>query len=360
MLAVAVCFSLNGKALADSFDDQIATLRQQAGQQQAVANQYAAQANDYQARVNQLNGQIGALNAKIELNKALQQKLTRDIAANEAKLVEKKAVLGANLKSMYIDSSVTPIEMIASSESFSDYFNQQQYQDSIKDKIQAAMADILATQKVLGQQKVQVEALIAQLASQRQEVAAARNEVAQLQAVAAQNAAAANAQVAASNAKINDLRAQQAAILAAQYAKSGSKFSSSGSCGGGYPASAGGRYGAWGCNQGKDVGVDNWAMYNRECVSYTAFRIGSAGRGDPVGWGNANQWPSAARAAGYSVNSVPRAGDVAISMAGYYGHAMYVEGVSGNNIYVSQYNFNNTGEFSTMTIPASGLYFIHF
>ena len=39
---------------------------------------------------------------------------------------------------------------------------------------------------------------------------------------------------------------------------------------------------------------------------------------------------------------------------------MYVEGISGNNIHVSQYNFNNVGEYSTMTIPATGLYFIHF
>ncbi|GAC1369817.1 MAG: hypothetical protein NVSMB39_2050 [Candidatus Saccharimonadales bacterium] len=335
-------------------------LKNQAAQQQSVANQYAAQANDYQARVNQLTSQIELIKIQISISQAESSKVTGQIADNETKLAEKKAVLGANLKSMYIDSSVTPIEMIASTNNFSEFFNQQQYQDSIKDKIQTAMADIVATQKVLAQQKIQVEALLAQQTAQKQQVASARAEVAQLQAVAAGNAAAANAQVAASNAQANTLRAQQAAILAAQYAKSGSHFSSSGNCGGGYPASASGAYGSWGCNQGKDIGIDNWAMYNRECVSYTAFRIGSAGRGNPSGWGNANQWPGSARAAGYSVNGSPRVGDVAISMLGTYGHAMYVEGVSGGSIYVSQYNFNNTGEYSTMTIPASGLYFIHF
>jgi len=360
LLAVVVCFSISGAALADQLDDQIVALRQQAGAQQAVANQFTAQANDYQSRVNQLNAQMGALQAQINLNQAQFNKVTNQIADNEVKLAEKKAVLGANLKSMYVDSTVTPLEMIASSNNLSDYFNQQQYQDSIKDKIQLAMADILATQKQLAVQKTQVEALLTQQNNQKQQLAAARAEANQLLAAAAQSAATANAQVAASNSQVAGLKAQQAAILAAKYAGSGSHFSSSGSCGGGYPGTAGGRYGSWGCSYGKDQGVDNWAMYNRECVSYTAFKIGSAGRGDTKNWGNANQWPSSAQAAGISVNSSPRVGDIAISMLGTYGHAMYVEGVSGGSIYVSQYNFGNNGEFSTMTISAGGLYFIHF
>ena len=367
MLGVAVCFSISGQALADSFDDQIALLKQQANQQQATANLHAAQAKDYQTRVIQLNGQIGALQAQINLNVAQANKVTREISSNEVKLAEKKAVLGSNLKSMYVDSSVTPIMMIASTDNFSEFFNQQQYQDSIKDKIQQGMAEIVETQKVLSQQKIQVEAMLAIQNTQKRELATAKAEVAQLQAIAAQNAAAANAQVAASNAQITTLKAQQAAALAAKYAKSGSGFQSSGNCGGGYPREATSNYtgyngGRWGCNYAKDQGVDPWAMFNRECVSYTAFRISTAGRGNPTGWGNANQWPSRARANGIPVDFNPRVGDIAVDVSPDlpYGHVMYVEGISGNNIHVSQYNFNNVGEYSTMTIPATGLYFIHF
>jgi surface antigen len=45
--------------------------------------------------------------------------------------------------------------------------------------------------------------------------------------------------------------------------------------------------------------------------------------------------------------SNPKPGDVAISTAGTWGHAMYVEDVSGNQIYVSQYNQQLTGRYST-------------
>lgn len=264
---------------------------------------------------------------------------------------------------MYLNSTVTPLELIASSNNLSEYFDQQQYQDTIKNKIQSAMSSVLEIQTKLASQKVQVTAILAQQQSQRQQLAQSQAEANQLLATAAQNAEAANSQVKQSNARAASLEAQQAAALAAQYNASNTHYSSSGSCGGGYPGSASGRFGSWGCNYGKDDGVDSWAMYNRECVSYTAFRIGSAGRGNPSNFGNARDWPGNARAAGISVTSVPRAGDIAINQSPSlpYGHAMYVERVNGDgSIFVSQYNFGNRGEYSTMTISSGGLSFIHF
>jgi len=350
LLAVVVCSSFSATALADQFDNQIAAAKQQANAQQAVANQFAAQANDYQTRVNQLNAQIGALQAQINLSQAQFNKVTSQIAANEADLADKKAVLGANLKSMYLDSSVTPLEMIASSSNLSDYFNQQQYQDSIKDKIQLAMADILATQKELGIQKTQVEALLAQQTSQQQQLASARAEANQLLATASQSAAAANAQVAASNAQIATLKAQQYAAIAAA-----SRHISGGSGCGGYP-------GSW-CAAPQDSQVDDWGMYNRECVSYAAWAASDRfGHYVPYwgGRGNAKQWPSNADAAGIPRDSNPRVGDVAIYMGGTYGHAMIVEQVNGSTVRVSSFNGDGTGHFSVDDWPVSLLTFIHF
>jgi len=350
LLAIIVCTSLSGAAFADQFDEQIAAAKQQANAQQATANQFAAQANDYRTRVNQLNAQIGALQAQINLNQAQYNKVTAQIAANEADLAAKKAVLGANLKSMYLDSSVTPLEMIASSSNLSDYFNQQQYQDSIKDKIQLAMADILATQKQLAIQKTQVEALLAQQNSQQQQLASARAEANQLLATAAQSAAAANAQVAASNSQIATLKAQQAAAIAAA-----SRHVSGGSGCGGYPA-------VW-CNASQDSIADSWGMWNRECVSYAAWAASERfGHYVPYwgGRGNAKQWPGNADAAGIPRDGSPRVGDVAIYMGGTFGHAMIVEQVNGSTVRVSSFNGDNTGHFSVDDWPVSLLTFIHF
>ena len=98
-------------------------------------------------------------------------------------------------------------------------------------------------------------------------------------------------------------------------------------------------------------------MYNRECVSYTAFKVWQSGRYMPYwgGRGNANQWPGNARAAGFEVDNQPSPGDVAITYNGFYGHAMFVEAVNGRMVTVSQYNYiinGQWGAYSEMTLSA--------
>ena len=129
--------------------------------------------------------------------------------------------------------------------------------------------------------------------------------------------------------------------------------SKSQACGGGYPD-------AW-CKAPLDTVVDNWGMYNRECVSYTAYRVALSGRTMPYGFGDANKWPEVARAHGIAVDRTPRAGDVAIMADGEHGHSMYVEWVNPDGtLTVSQYNKAKTGTYSEEKIAPGGLVFIHF
>jgi surface antigen len=346
-----LCVSFASPALADSLDDQINSLRAQVAQTQAQASSLHAEADNAMARVAQLRAQSAALDAQIRLNQAKYNKITAAINENQVKLDEQKVILSANIKSIYLDSSVTPIEMLASSNNISEFLDQQQYQDKIKTKIQEAMAEVQTLQAQLTVQKNQVTQILADQTAQHQQLVAMTAEANQLAALAAQNAASADAQVRSGNGQIASLKAQQQAILMARY---GSKLTGGGSCGGGYPGYL--------CNAAQDTVADPWGMYNRECVSYTAFKVAASGRHMPYwgGRGNANQWPSSARADGIPVDGNPRAGDVAISLAGPYGHAMYVEAVFGGNIHVSQYNYGAPGTYSEMTISASGLYFIHF
>jgi surface antigen len=108
-------------------------------------------------------------------------------------------------------------------------------------------------------------------------------------------------------------------------------------------------------NIAQDSTVDSWGMYSRECVSYAAWRVYQT-YGDMPYWGgvgNANQWVYDAKRAGIPTGSVPQVHSVAISMAGYYGHAMWVEAVKGNMIYVSQYNYDLHGHYSEMWVDGS-------
>lgn len=348
----AVTVSTVAPAFADTYDEQIAALRAEVAANQQQAANLHAQANDALTRVAQLRSQSALLQSQIDLNQAKYNKISQSIAENQAKLDEQKTVLAANIKSMYLDSSVTPLEMLASSSNISEFLDQQQYKDKVKSKIQDAMGAIQTLQAQLTSEQAQVSQILVDQKGQQAQLSAMVAEANQLAALAAQNAAAADAQVKNGNGQIASLKQQQQAALMRLY---GSGASGGAACGGGYPGYL--------CNAPQDSLVDPWGMYNRECVSYTAYRVAASGRRMPYwgGRGNAIQWPSSARADGIAVDGNPQVGDVAISSAGPYGHAMYVEAVDGNRIRVSQYNFGAVpGMYSEMTISAAGLSFIHF
>jgi surface antigen len=124
---------------------------------------------------------------------------------------------------------------------------------------------------------------------------------------------------------------------------------------GGYPAK-------WDAPIRQDSRLDSWGMYNRECVSYAAWKVYQTYGSMPYwgGVGNANQWVRDARRAGIATGPTPAVHSVAISMRGYYGHAMWVEKVAGDMIYVSQYNYDLHGHYSEMWLHASDLTYIYF
>lgn len=122
------------------------------------------------------------------------------------------------------------------------------------------------------------------------------------------------------------------------------------------------------CPEQIDAFADQWGMYICENVSYAAWKVYSTYGYMPYwgGRGNAKQWPANARAAGYVVSSVPKPGSVGISTSGAYGHAVWVEAVSDNRVYVSQYNAKNAatnykaGEYSEQWADQGAYQYIYF
>jgi surface antigen len=182
------------------------------------------------------------------------------------------------------------------------------------------------------------------------QVVAQQNQQQQILSLNQQQQSTLDSQIKSNNQKVGELRAQQAAANR----KLGGSAVAGDPGHGGYPSNLDGAP--------QDSLVDPWGMYNRECVSYTAWKVYQTYGHMPYwgGRGNANQWPADAQADGITVSSTPRAHSVAISMNGYYGHAMWVEGVSGNTIYVSQYNYDLAGHYSEMSINSSGLLYLYF
>jgi len=357
-LLLAVAGLIGGASVvhADQFDDQINSLRTQNAATQGVLNGLESQANSYEGAISQLQAQISAVQSQIAANQAQQAQLQQQIAAEQQQIDQKKQQLSATIKAMYIDGQTSTIEELATSKNLSDYVDKEQYRTTVQNQLNGAITEIAALQAQLQKEKAQIDELVASETTQNNQLTSDQAQQNQLLAYNQDQQSNYNQQINSNSSKITELRKEQA-ILNAKY-NIGAFKSSPGN--GGYPD-------VW-ANAAQDSLIDSWGMYNRECVSYTAFRVHQdylAGRDshDMPYWGgvgNANQWPGDAQAAGVPVNTTPTPGSIAISTAGAFGHAMYVEAVNGNEIYIQQYNQQLTGQYSEGWRYTTGLVFLHF
>lgn len=100
----------------------------------------------------------------------------------------------------------------------------------------------------------------------------------------------------------------------------------------------------------KDSRLDPSTCYNRECVSYCAWKICEVRGSWPPRTGNMNakEWIYRLPSWGYRKVSAPRNGGkyVGVLTSGRYGHVVWFEG--GNTI--SEYNYGSTGNFGVRNI----------
>jgi peptidoglycan DL-endopeptidase CwlO len=362
LLAVMAAVAFNSlvivpQAKADNIDAQINALREENRKNQDAVTALQNEAVSYQDAIARLQSQIGSLQGQIDNNTAKQNDLQQKMDLNKIELEKQRSILGENIKMMYVDGAPSTIEMLASSKNLSDFVDKEEYRTSVQTKIQSTLKKIADIQNELRAQKQQVTALLTEQKSQQKTLDNARAEQSKMLAYNQGQQDAYNQKTKDNQSKITSLVAEQ---LRANMGSGGSALSHDPS-NGYYPYANSGfsMSTAPGCVD--NDGPDRWGYCTRQCVSYAAWAVERSGRRAPMYYGNARDWVAAAQRDGVPVyTSNPQPGDVAISTAGTWGHAMYVESVSGGQIYVSQYNAALDGQYSTQWRNWSGYYFLRF
>jgi surface antigen len=336
LMATAAPISMFARPVtARDFASEIQAVQNQINQYQSEAGRLATQAKTLENELARLNSEKAALQAQIDAKQIEYDKLVAEIAANEAKIAQLQDSLGDILAKLHVGGEVSPLEMLASSNNISDYLDQQARREAMRDGLTETIDEINTIKKQLEQQKIDVQRVLEDQKAQREALTAKENEQQALVNETRGQEAAYQALSAKSEATKKDLERQQQAAIAAAMRSAGNTGSAvAGDPGkGGYPSNL--------ANAAQDTIVDPWGMYNRECVSYTAWKVYQKNGYMPYwgGRGNANQWPGNARAAGIPTGSTPRAGAVGVISAGAYGHVVWVESVNANGtINISQYN----------------------
>lgn len=342
LMATAAPVSMFVKPVtARDFAGEIQAVQNQIDQYQAEAGRLAGQAKTLETELARLNSEKAAIQAQIDVKQIEYDKLVAEITENERKIAQLQDYLGDVLAKLHVGGEVSPLEMLASSTNISEYLNEQARRESMRDDLTDTIEEINTIKKQLEQQRIDVQRVLDDQKAQREVLSAKEAEQQRLVNETRGQEAAFQALSAKSQEQKDKLqREQQAAIAAALRAAGGGTAAVAGDPSkGGYPSK-------WANSDYYNPPVDNWGMYARQCVSYTAWKVYQKNGYMPYwgGRGNANQWPGNAVAAGIPTGSTPKPGSVGVIMAGQYGHVVWVESVNGDGtINVSQYNYWNAG-----------------
>ena len=354
LVAGSGVFALGSHVFARDYEAEIKAKEQEASKYNSEASRLGEMADSLQSELDKINSQITAIQGQIVDSQKKIDNLNAQIKKNEILIKQRRKAMGQVLADMHVDDQISPLEMLASSNSIGDYIDKQEQRSSLRTSLNGKIKEIKALQKKLEENKKLVENTLRDQEAQRNVLSSKQSEKAKLVADTKNDQNAYSALAQKRNSEVAKLREEQAA---ANRRALGSGVSIPGGIpgGGGYP-------GVW-ANAPLDAYVDPWGLYTRECVSYVAWKIHSTGRYVPHfgGAGNANQWPSTAARHGISSGSTPKAGAAAVMSVGTYGHVMYVESVNGDGtITVSDYNFAWDGLYRNYTRSASGLTYVYF
>lgn len=304
--------------------------------------------------IERLDSKISRANAQINLTNTKIAKLEKELQVAQKELDRQKELLKASMRALYIRGGASTVELLVGSDSFSEFIDEQVYLERLKLGIQDSANKVIELkQKIEAQQNEQI-ALKEQQEAQRELVRKARAEQSRLLAET-------QGMESKYRARSAHLQKQQAKLLSEIVARS-RVLTGVGT--GSYPW-ANYRGNSWthgeSCGYGDDI--DPWGYCYRQCVSFAAWRLYSAGKTPPKNYGNAENWDNAARANGIPTGSKPRVGAIAV-WNGFEGHVAYVEEILGNGeVRISEYNAVPAlkGKYSQRIInksdPATYIYF---
>lgn len=360
LLAVSLVLMSSGWASAltnQQIEDQKEDLEERIAANQAELERYAHEADTLANKVAALDAQIRQLQDQISLTEASLAATRQQLEETRRQLEEQKAILRKSLREHYTFGDVRTIELLAESDSFSDFFDQQEYLNRIRSSIQESAQKVAELEEQLEAQEKQQSDLLTQLNGQKAQLDSTRQEQAELLAYT-------RGQEALYQKRVNEDRnavARLQAILAARTRR----VISGGTGGYPYPNSCGNPYpDPWTAG----YCPAHWSYIDRQCTSWAYWRRQELGLGAGMFWSHARYWKSRAQADGYRVNQTPEVGAIGVKYNGGSpaNHVYVVESVvDSNTVIASQYNAQNSatdyqwGRYSLVEYDSTDDWFIH-
>lgn len=338
---------------ARDFEAEIQAKQNELNKYKTQAESAAHQAATLQEAVDQIVAQKNQIQTQIDLNNIKMAQLKQQIKDAEEKLVKLKSILARAIINNYLNEQVTPIEILASSTTISEFTTRQAQQDTIKRQSKSIADDVKRTKEDLEKQKKELEHILSDQEAKRADLAGKEAEQTSLLTFTKGQEAEYQRLITQRQSEIDSLREQQA-ILNGRYGN----VSIVDTIAGDYPWNNSNcpMWGMLSTGGADGNGGDGHGYGCRQCASYAAWRAAKE-TGIYVSWGNANMFDDRAKSAGFEVKKTPRAKSIGVMDFEPYGHVVWIEAVNGDgSVRAAQYNYNygaGWGMFSRMDMPAS-------
>lgn len=342
MLIGGAVFAFNHMkpASADQYDDKIRALQAEMSRFQAEANRLNGEAATLNNALAKITNDKNAIQSQVDVSQAQYDKLVLEIKQTEKQIADNQDALGGTIADLYLDDEISPVELLASSQNIGDFLDKQENRNSVKDSLSSTIKKVKDLKTQLAEQKTKVEKVLATQKASRDALAAKQAEQANLLARTQNDEAQYQNLIKDNASKIAEAKAAQAALYAQANNTGGYTITDSGWAAG-YPWHAGNcpMLGYMSTAGSDGNGGDGRGYGCRQCASYAAWKVWQV-TGKWYRWGNGGDFARNAIASGYTnLGRNPQPGSLAV-MWGNPGHVAWVEAVSGNQVLVSQYNFD--------------------
>lgn len=179
-MAIVSLLAYTPFAFANDYQAEINNLEAQIQQAEEHAHALEREGNTLQNRLSIIAAEKRSIQVRIDRNELKRKQLSEQIVENTKRLNLQREALADTLGDMYVDGIPSTIEILASSNTISDYIEKQQYRDSINESIEETIGTIEKLKKQLEDQKKELDTLIAAQKGQRDQLAAKENEQSRL------------------------------------------------------------------------------------------------------------------------------------------------------------------------------------
>ncbi len=298
----------------------------------------AGQVNTLQNALRAIDAQIDQLLNEIKLTRLKLADVRQQLVRTREDLERQKAILREALRQSYMTGEIRTIELVVSSDNFSDFFDQQEYLDRIRSTIQDSATKVAELEQLLEAQEAEQTTLLVRLSGQKALLDTRRTEKNDLLRETRGQQAVYEEKVEADREKYERLQN----ILAARQ-----RVISGGS--GNYP------FATTPCEPPYDEEYpppevpgtiypcpgDDWGYIVRQCTSWAYWRRTDMGKTAGNYWGSAREWKGKAKKDGYRVTQTPKRGSIGVVYVDSepQNHVYIVEDIlDDGNIIASQYN----------------------